>query len=152
MMPNDGPWHEVRATCKFCKKPITLEIADSYTHDHLKLIPLACCNACADNRIERRSVERKIQLVVTCLALAGSNKTEKLVETSRAQITKLTKAYAHLIAKWHRMEGELWEPYIVDQIMERPEQWGDTIGHMWRSFGQWKHRQGQQPSLPYSDT
>jgi hypothetical protein len=135
--------------CKFCKKPITVTIDDDYEkmHDPYKLLPMACCNACADNRIERRALERKVQFVVTCFNLAGAKKTEDLIEVTRAKLTILTQAYAGLIARWNGKEGSLWEAEIVDQIIRSPEHWGDTLGHMWRSFREWEKQQQLQPQL-----
>lgn len=136
--------------CKFCKRPITVEIDEAYAAlgDPFKLLPLACCNACADNRVSRRKLERKIQLVVTCLSLAGSNKTENLMQTSREQLTKLTRYYADMIARYHHMDGQLWEPSIVEQIIEKPDAWGETLSRMWLAFRQWQEQQSRQPELP----
>lgn len=134
-IPNDGPFHQVGTTCQFCKKPITLEIADSYDEvsDPHKLIPLACCNHCADIRVERRSLEAKIKFICK-MRLLDSSRATKAYEKDRSALEKLLKQYAHLIARWHFMDGMSWDEAALDLIMDKPAHWFDILGTLWRIF------------------
>ena len=137
--------------CKFCKQPISLEIDDGYAAmgDPYKLIPFAACNHCGECRVERRGLEDRLGRVATLISLlpAGQSKDR---ERLRFVVIALTKRYARLIAKWNRMEGELWEDSIVEAFMEYPGSWGKTVGRMWRSFQDWK-RSKAQTELPAMD-
>ena len=139
-------------SCKFCHRPITVEIDDDYASlgDPFKIIPLASCDHCADLRVERRGLEFRLARASSIVSLLPVGEAKKR-EAMRAILERLTRAYAKLIARWHRMDGELWEPGIVDQIMDNPLKWGNTIGHMWRAFKDWQRSQAQA-SLPYKET
>jgi hypothetical protein len=123
--------------CKFCKRPITVEIDDSYAGlgDPYKILPLAACNRCADLRVERRRLEERVQRVCNNLIFsAGSS--SALKTSTRTILTKLTKSYASLIARWHEMDGMSWDEEVVNQIMDHPENWGEVLGRLWRMFKQ----------------
>lgn len=119
--------------CKFCKIPITLEIADDYDvlADPRKLIPLASCNHCADLRVERRNIEGSLGSQCAAIGLIKSARKE-LPRNARINIDILTKQYARLIARWNRLEGMAWEEGIVDAILDDPHHWGDVAGRMWK--------------------
>lgn len=121
--------------CKFCKKPITLQIASSYDlGDPLKLIPLACCNECADLRKLRRRIERKVQLVCAAIQVAGSNATDGLLSKSRESLTILTKDYARVISNLYGMDGMAWDEECVNLLMDKPEKWHLIIEELWKLF------------------
>jgi hypothetical protein len=122
--------------CKFCKKPISVAVADDYAEhgDVFKLLPLACCNPCADIRIEKRRLERKVQIVARCLELSGPDKTDKLRSDCRSKLTKLTQDYAKLIARWNGMQGMSWDEEVVNMIVEKPDSWATLLGQLWKMF------------------
>ena len=131
--------------CKFCQKPITLTIDDSYAElgDPLKLIGLAACNDCADVRVERRKLEAKIWLACEVVIRAGKMEGEERARHSE-KLTKLTQDYAKMIARWHKKEGMVWDEALVDTIMEHPNQWGEFLSKLWAMFRQWQAAQDRE--------
>ena len=138
--------------CKFCHKPIGVEVDDDYAGlgDPFKLLPLASCNRCSDLRVERRNLELRLERCCSLVSMTGLDEAKRR-ETLKGVLGTLSRKYAEMISRWHNHEGSLWDESIVSQLMDNPAHWGNTISHMWRSFGQWKHRQVQQPALPYKD-
>lgn len=134
-IPNDGPFHQVGTTCKFCRKPITISISDSYDYlaDPHKLIPLAACNQCADLRVERRSIESKVKFICKMRQL-DNNRAIKGADRDRVALEKLLKQYANMIARWHFMQGMTWDDAALDLIMDKPAHWFDILGTLWRIF------------------
>lgn len=122
--------------CKFCKKPITIEIDESYAElgDPYKLIQMASCNSCADIRAERRSLEAKIKY--TCGMRVASKKKTSETETSKARtlLEKLLKQYANMIARFHFMQGMSWDDECLEAIMEHPENWSEILSRLWKMF------------------
>ena len=126
----------IATTCKFCKIPITVHVDNDYAKlgDPYKLLPLACCNRCADLRVSRRVLEKKIGNICTQLMFAGRKVESAARDRARTGLTHWTKEYAKLIAKWHKMDGLCWDEAVVDQLMEKPETWGDVLGRLWTMF------------------
>lgn len=126
--------------CKFCKKPITIEIDDEYSKlgDPLKIIGLAACNRCADLRVEKRNLEAKIRF--TCMMRAASLKkpSETQDQKARGVLESLTKKYANMIARWHHKDGMAWDEECVNLLMEKPAQWGIIIGELWKLYNDWE--------------
>ena len=129
-------------TCKFCKRPITVEISDDYAklHDPYKILPMACCNFCSDIRVERRMLEGTIQRVCSAISVVPVSD-EKRRATMRGVLEKLTKKYAGMVARWYGMEGGLWEEGVLDVLMKNPNEWPDVLGKLWASFRQWQEQQ-----------
>lgn len=123
-------------TCKFCKKPITVEIDDDYSklHDPLKLLPIAACNRCADLRVERRKLESKVKITAMMLALAGKHRTNELESKCRSVLDALLKQYANMIARWNYMQGMSWDEECIAVIMEHPDQWATVLKTLWQIF------------------
>lgn len=131
-----GPTVEIGTTCKFCKKPITLKIAKSYSElgDPQKLIPMAACNSCADLRVERRSLEAKVKFICMMRKTEGKKESDSQQQERREALEKLLKQYAHLVARWHFMEGMAWDDAALDTVMEKPGQWFDVLATLWKTF------------------
>lgn len=123
--------------CKFCKKPITVEIDNAYAElgDPYKLLSLACCNHCADLRVERRRLTEKIARICRKVELCRS-------EDSRAEfrvvLEKLTQRYANLIARFHDKERMAWDEAVVDTLMDNPKEWGSVVSQMWKHYRETK--------------
>jgi hypothetical protein len=122
--------------CKFCHKPITIEISDEYevNNDPLKILPLASCNRCADIRVERRRLEDKVRVTAMTLAMAGKHRTAEVAAKTRTVIEKLLKDYANLICRWHYLSGMTWDDAAVDTVMEHPDKWPDVLKTLWQIF------------------
>ena len=126
--------------CKFCKIPITLEIADNYSpeFDPHKLIPMAACNSCADARVQRHAIEGKIGRVCAHYQmLSVTQRTEKRESTAMA-LTKLTQDYATMISKWHKMQGRCWHEDCVQLLLDKPDKWTIILHTLWELFMDWK--------------
>lgn len=131
--------------CQFCKKPITVEIDDGYDEvsDPYKLLPRACCNYCADLRVSRRGLEKKIQLMARAIQLSSPSDKEGRERISKT-LTFATQEYAKLICKWHRMDGMIWDEGCVEAIIASPHKFGETLSRMWTAFKQWKKQHEQE--------
>lgn len=126
--------------CQFCKRPITLEIDDSYAElgDIHKLIPMAACNRCADLRVERRTLEAKIKHVCMMRAFSKRKPSDEENEKATKVLTKLTQDYANMVARWHERQGMAWDEECVALLLEKPQQWFDILGNLWRMYRQWE--------------
>lgn len=128
--------------CKFCKKPISVEVDDDYAKlgDPYKILPLGCCNRCADLRERRRVLADKVRR--TANAFGVLHKPSKAaVEDARMVLSNLCHKYAKLIAEWHGQEGECWDDTVVDAILETPNCWGEVLGRLWTMYRQWAKEQ-----------
>lgn len=123
-------------TCKFCKKPITIEIDDDYTSlgDRFKIFVLATCNRCADLRVERRNIECKVKITAMMLVVAGNHRTPELDSKCRNVFEDLLKKYANLIARWHYLSGMSWDDEAVRLAMDKPEHWSKVLAMLWKIF------------------
>jgi len=132
-------------TCKFCHKPITLEIDDSYDviADPHKLIPLSSCNHCADVRVSKRNLEERLKAQCYAIQLLKSARVP-VPDKARSNLEFLTKEYAKMVAKWNRNDGMLWDEGIVDALLARPQDWGPIVGRLWRMYKDWRQSQSQQ--------
>lgn len=125
--------------CKFCHRPITVQIDDSYSElgDPFKILSLACCNRCSDLRVERRRLSEKISRICRKVSIHKSSEAQ---EEYREILVKLTQRYANLIAKFHDKDGMCWDDAIVESLMDNPEQWPSILSQMWKSFQQSQER------------
>ncbi len=119
--------------CKFCKKPITIEIDDAYAElgDPYKLLPMAACNRCADLRVQKRNIEGQLGSLCASISVAKGSK-DGMPKNAKSNVERLTKIYASLIARWNNLDGMAWEPGIVDAIIADPHHWGDISHRMWQ--------------------
>lgn len=137
----------IGTSCKFCHRPVTIQIDDSYDEhgDIHKLIPMCSCNRCADLRVARRVLWYKLLRVCRNLQMLGQSDTKER-ETYRKILIILTKNYAQLIARWNGMEGMVWEEEVVNAIMAKPMDWPDIVNRLWRMFKLWQEQQRQAES------
>ncbi|MGC1452938.1 MAG: hypothetical protein WA830_23150 [Candidatus Sulfotelmatobacter sp.] len=122
--------------CKFCHKPITVSIDDDYAAlgDPLKLLPLAACNRCADLRVLRRTLEKKVAILCGRLIFSSGKLDASALSKAKTGLAHWTREYARMIARWHSLEGLCWDEAIVEQLMEKPDTWGDALGRLWTMF------------------
>lgn len=122
--------------CKFCKKPITVEIDDAYAElgDPMKLLPMACCNPCADLRVKRRNIEENIKAVAMILVQCKGKVPQAISQMASEQLRVKTQAYCKLIAEWHDMSGMAWDENIPAAIMDHPDMWYSVLERLWKIF------------------
>ena len=130
-------------TCKFCKLPITVEVAPDYSieHDPNKLLPLACCNLCADVRVAKRLLEAKLSKVMRTYQLLGSEPKPDRRNKTEAALTKLTQEYARNISKWHKRQGCVWDAECVNMMLDKPERWPEILSVLWKLYRDWEKEQ-----------
>ena len=123
-------------TCKYCRKPITVEIDDAYADlgDPHKLIPMAACNRCADIRVERRVLEAKVKFACMMLHFGRKKFSETKVHDTRVVLERLLKQYANMIARWHFLEGMSWDDEALNLIMDKPDAWASVLKELWKMF------------------
>jgi len=131
--------------CKFCHRPITVEIDDDYAKlgDPYKLIEKSCCNQCADVRVAKRVLEERISRVATEFA-AVHNPSDGVKMLTRKKLTRLIEAYARTIARWHRVDGMAFDAACIDDVMNRPDKWAVVLSGLWKMFREWQHQQQQK--------
>lgn len=129
--------------CKFCHKPITLEVDDAYAAlgDPHKLLPMAACNFCSDIRVERRRLEASLAKVAAMIALVPRDGKE--AATLRAVVERMTKNYAEMIARWHHLQGCVWDVEAVNLIMDKPHAWSQVLTTLWSLFKDWKEQRAK---------
>lgn len=140
---------KLATNCKFCKKPITLTIDDNYDAigDPLKLLPLASCNHCADLRVARRSLEKKLSVICNEMIFSSKKADAASKERSRTALTHWTKEYSKLIARWNNSEGMLWDEEVVNQMLEHPETCNEVLSRLWTMFNQWHRAEKEKQFL-----
>lgn len=133
--------------CKFCQRPITVEIDDTYAGlgDPFKILSFATCNRCSDLRVERRRLEYHLRRVCSGLEILKSAKVV-IPDKARANLVAITRQYAEMVSRWNNMKGMLWEEAIVDALLQDPHHWGDIIGRLWRMHKDWRQHEAQQPA------
>ena len=126
------------ATCKFCHKPLTIWVSVTYEKDPNKLLPMATCNRCSDLRTERRGLEAKIKYI--CMMRAFPKQRPSDVETQKARglLTKLTRDYANMIARWNGADGMAWDEECVNLLIDKPVHWPEVLGVLWKMFRDWQ--------------
>lgn len=136
--------------CKFCHRPITVEIDDDFQRLRAsaatKLLALACCNRCGDLRVRRWGLSGRIQRSANAILAMGNAKGEVL-DRARKGLTVHCQRYAELIAEWHGKEGSCWDESIVDMIMKEPQRWGEALGLMWKLYKQWERDQQAEATM-----
>ena len=122
--------------CKFCKKPITVEIDDAYLElgDPYKLLPMALCNHCADLRVRKRQIEARVKSVAMLLIQCGDKVPESVCQVATGRLHTQTQDYAKLIADWHNMSGMAWDEGIPGLILSKPDRWADILAGCWKHF------------------
>lgn len=122
--------------CKFCKKPITLEVDDDYHKmgDPHNLIPGAACNSCADVRELRRRLTDKINSMSAFFQrlYRSMNETDKLA--ARERLEKILKKYANVIARLHGKDGMAWDDAFVEEFLKHPELCNEIVSRMWKVY------------------
>lgn len=134
--------------CKFCRKPIFLEIDDAYAgmRDPYKLVPMASCNRCADLRVRKRTLEERISR--TCMAyfqhlhVRGEKGPEQSEEAEVKQVlVALTKKYTEWFGEFSGISGYLWDMELVNLLMDRPKDWQHVIVQYCGLFRSQAHNQ-----------
>ena len=110
--------------CKFCQRPITLEIDDYYElKDPLGLIRLAACNRCADLRSRRRSI-MEFMVDLACRLKSGEDRSAG--EALRLGLVR----WLNLIHDWTGASIE-WDEAYLDAIRSSPNMVRSVLGRMW---------------------
>ncbi len=137
----------ILAKCKFCGKPLSLEVADDF-HEFgtmtletdkgsMKLADLASCNRCADYRVERRRIFDRIK--IQCMDLLGGAVKKENLPKTRDALTGLVKRYMRLLSEHKEVPMPDWDEAIVDGIMEKPGNYALIMALVPKMF--------QQPTL-----
>lgn len=120
-------------TCKFCRKPVFIEIDDEYAKlgDPMNLIRLAACNRCADLRDEKRKLEDKINVLCTWLLQLSEPGRIKARDKALASFTRVTEKYASLVASW--LNGQKYfDSSFPESLFNRPDDWPNIISAYWK--------------------
>ena len=144
---------QFQATCKFCKRNLILIIDEAYPAqlDPYRLISLAACDHCADLRVTRRRLEARLQKICSNLAACPVTKLAERGQEVKDTLTKLTKEYASMIAKFNGMSGMMWDEEFVNLLLEKPGQWADILTRCWRMFKDYANRPKPETPPPYAD-
>lgn len=141
----DLVYHQKEVHCQFCKKPISVKVAEIYIGDPNGIYPMASCDRCADLRVERNKIERAIGLTAAIVAV-DKFKGRPINPKAQETLVSLTQSYARLISKWHHLEGCVWDNECVRLILDKPHKWDKIIETLWRLFNDWQREQEAQPA------
>lgn len=124
--------------CKYCGKPVYLEIDEDYARlgDWLKLSPMAACNRCADLREEKRGLEGKIRAACYWTENLKPEEKKKLEAKLTKRFTLLAEKYAKFVAKWYGFSGMTWDPEFPTMLRDHPEKWPAILAQYWKCFRQ----------------
>lgn len=109
--------------CKLCGRPITVSIDETYYElgDHLKLIPMATCNRCADIRVGIRNSETIVERV--CRRLDEKSIKE---EAAAKVLTSVLKNYTNFLSSSMR-QSCVFDETVVSVLMKAPREWATIL-------------------------
>lgn len=132
----------IKAVCKFCKKPLELHADDEYfangdKFEMMRLVPMACCNTCADYRVHRRNIVATIvKLCQQVIFRSRSKQTPEADDKVKEAMRELLKRYLRMMADHRREPVPNWDEAILDHVMRQPEKIGNTLFMMGTLFAQ----------------
>lgn len=131
--------------CRFCGKPISVEVDDSYkAHgDVFKLMKMAACNPCHDLRADKRTLEFRITALCNHLVRCEGRNRENQVNSNRALMIDLTRKYSQVVARWYQAKQALWEETFPEDLLSHPEDIRAIVGNYWRMV----RKENAQPDL-----
>jgi hypothetical protein len=134
---------KVESKCKFCHKPLVLEVDDAYDElaDPHHLIPLSACNRCADFRQRRRELVEGIRSVCLDIARAPGRMQNRLKEEIKEPLALLLKKYLKLANTWHGADAA-WDQALIEQTLLDPQKYLDVLERIWNTT-----RTGRQEAL-----
>ncbi len=112
------------AKCKFCQKPLRLEIDERCPRADAEFwITLAACNRCADyqNAVARLAESMASICRALLISRAGNTPKPEVQERYRTLLVDKTKHYAKAVCDhFHKMT--VWEPDFAQMIFDKPQQ------------------------------
>lgn len=131
----------LQVKCKFCQRPIDIEIDPAYPvdRDPHKLIALAACNNCADLRDRQRRLVESLQSL--CMNYAHGGRSAAEVEHTQRALTALTKAYVRLVQDWLNIPEFPWDEAMLSAFMDRPRNFSDHLRRIWIAARRFKSDQ-----------
>ena len=142
----------VAAKCKFCQKPLSLEVDEEFMllgnpdppkpgrrrvalpveFSLEKLLAVACCNRCGDHKVANRELAKKIKRV--CLAFdAVRNPSKASKDRFQGIIEALTKQYVRLVGDYLGLPDLAWEADMADMIVDSPDNYGHVLRAIWKT-------------------
>jgi hypothetical protein len=130
-LPEPGELNiQYQAACKICKKDLVVDVDAWFANNQepalATWLQMATCSRCYDLMLRRDRAEQKIK--VQCEFLIRAVKIE--VETRNVifnLVKDATKEYAKVIADYHSAEPPPWNDAYARMLMEKPEQWNNTL-------------------------
>lgn len=145
------------ASCKFCKRPLKLELDDNFMalasvkqetergrarraapviaaseFNPASLIALAACNRCADHKRAGQDLADAIKKA--CLRFSLVRKpSEDLLKATGTALEALTKKYVRLVAAYCGVPELAWEEAIVQDLLAKPEAWNVVLVMIWKN-------------------
>lgn len=130
--------HSVATTCKACKRPITIKVANDCPQSWSgMLLPMATCDHCYDMWRDRQTIGGRIQAICVALLTLSqekpSNKEREAIlgAMNSALLAKLRDAYNEYIkavAAWHNTQivaGSL--DSMLKEIMDDPDEFWPVL-------------------------
>jgi len=145
----DLTYHTIETKCKFCGKPVKLQIADIYPGNEQELSGLRTCDSCSDLRVERRNLDEKIRHICLNLRMLPRAEIKEAKEDAARRLNVLVPRWCALASRWHKAEVAFDES-MVESMLKEPMKYGDVLGRIWSMAK--KPRPSPQPGLPYKDT
>ncbi len=120
---------KMEAKCNVCGKALVLLIDDDYAqqHDPLKLIGMATCNACYDQRQSKRQTEECIQRICRRLMTATNKDRQELIAQFQKPLESWLQKYTTLLCTIHRKRQVVLEETVLRSIIEHPDDWAAIL-------------------------
>ena len=125
----------IETTCKYCKKPLRLEIPDDMKGIFSQIVPLACCDRCASLKERQRAITHALEASCNRL-IANPNPKEDWLAKEREILTSVTKAYVRMVGDWYNMRDLPWEEGLVDALLKSPRSVSTVVGAIWETAKQ----------------
>lgn len=122
--------------CKFCQRPIRVEVDDAYAgaNDPFKLYALAACNPCADYMAARAPLYRRIEnkaLVLSQRILRGED-LDKFKETIRGSLKALMRLHADHLG----VPIPDWDEEILESLCRKPLEVRAVVQWIYKMYDQ----------------
>lgn len=110
--------------CKFCGRECEVE-QDQDCPDEwaAKLLPMVCCNPCADFRSALTATGAEIHR--TCLGYIQMKNSNKATPEKEGQFRRVlevsTRRIADTVCRFYRLQPVVWDIDFVQQILEKPD-------------------------------
>lgn len=137
---------EVKTHCKFCGKEIVMHLHEDWQalgRTLTNLLPLVCCNPCGKWRVTLRQTAFEINSCCQNWSRLSIAVREQVSRKIKERLARLVMDHLSALANIRRVPCPDYDVAIVEQLMDSPERWFETLKK--------SHDLVRQATLPYKD-